>query len=74
MFARIEVNGDHAHPLYQYLKQAAPGLLGSEAIKWNFTKFLVDRAGCSATRRQPPRTASRVTSRSCCEPLRPAGS
>lgn len=45
MFAKIDVNGPHAHPLYQYLKNAAPGLLGSEAIKWNFTKFLVDKSG-----------------------------
>jgi glutathione peroxidase len=45
MFAKIEVNGAGAHPLYQYLKQQRPGILGSEAIKWNFTKFLVDRQG-----------------------------
>jgi glutathione peroxidase len=45
MFAKIDVNGDHAAPLYQYLKKAKPGLLGSEGIKWNFTKFLVDRKG-----------------------------
>jgi glutathione peroxidase len=45
LFAKIEVNGDNAHPLYRLLKQEAPGLLGSQAIKWNFTKFLVDRAG-----------------------------
>ena len=45
MFAKIEVNGEHTHPLYQYLKKSARGLLGSEAIKWNFTKFLVNRAG-----------------------------
>jgi glutathione peroxidase len=45
MFAKIEVNGDDTHPLYQYLKKAAPGLLGSEGIKWNFTKFLVNREG-----------------------------
>jgi glutathione peroxidase len=45
LFAKINVNGDDAAPLYRYLKSAAPGLLGSEAIKWNFTKFLVDRAG-----------------------------
>ena len=45
MFAKIEVNGAQAHPLYQYLKQQRPGILGSAAIKWNFTKFLVDRAG-----------------------------
>jgi glutathione peroxidase len=43
MFAKIEVNGDHAHPLYRALKKEAPGLLGTEAIKWNFTKFLVDK-------------------------------
>ena len=45
MFAKVDVNGAGTHPLYAALKQAAPGLLGSEAIKWNFTKFLVDRAG-----------------------------
>ena len=43
MFAKTEVNGRHAHPLYQGAEQAAPGLLGTQAIKWNFTKFLVDR-------------------------------
>lgn len=42
MFAKIEVNGASAHPLYQWLKKTAPGLLGTEAIKWNFTKFLLD--------------------------------
>ncbi|HEU0277056.1 MAG TPA: glutathione peroxidase [Rhodanobacteraceae bacterium] len=50
LFAKIEVNGPNAHPLYQYLKHAAPGLLGSEAIKWNFTKFLIDREGKVARR------------------------
>jgi len=45
MMSKIEVNGDGAHPLYQWLKHAAPGLLGSEGIKWNFTKFLVGRDG-----------------------------
>ena len=45
MFAKIEVNGAQAHPLYQYLKQQQPGILGSQAIKWNFTKFLIDRQG-----------------------------
>jgi glutathione peroxidase len=43
MFAKTNVNGENAHPLYKALKQAAPGLLGTQAIKWNFTKFLVDR-------------------------------
>ena len=45
MFAKVDVNGDHAHPLFQYLKKEAPGVLGTQAIKWNFTKFLVDRKG-----------------------------
>ncbi|MBM3553269.1 MAG: glutathione peroxidase [Alphaproteobacteria bacterium] len=45
MFAKIDVNGENAHPLYRLLKREAPGILGSEAIKWNFTKFLVDREG-----------------------------
>lgn len=45
LFAKIEVNGEHAHPLYAYLKHEAAGLLGTEAIKWNFTKFLVNREG-----------------------------
>lgn len=45
LFAKIEVNGSGTHPLYQYLKKARPGLFGSEAIKWNFTKFLVGRDG-----------------------------
>jgi glutathione peroxidase len=45
MFAKIEVNGPKAHPLYEHLKGEKPGLLGSKAIKWNFTKFLVDRQG-----------------------------
>ena len=45
MMARIEVNGANAHPLYQWLVRQAPGLLGTKAIKWNFTKFLVGRDG-----------------------------
>jgi glutathione peroxidase len=45
MFAKIDVNGAAAAPLFRYLKAEKPGLLGSEAIKWNFTKFLVDRGG-----------------------------
>ena len=53
MFAKVDVNGDSAHPLYQWLKEAAPGLLGSKAIKWNFTKFLVDRSGSVKARFAP---------------------
>ncbi|SET12670.1 glutathione peroxidase [Thalassotalea agarivorans] len=45
LFEKIDVNGDNAHPLYKYLKQEAKGVLGSEKIKWNFTKFLVDKSG-----------------------------
>lgn len=53
MFARIEVNGEGTHPLYRFLKEAKPGLLGTEAIKWNFTKFLVDRNGSVIERYAP---------------------
>ena len=45
MFAKIQVNGDDAHPLYKYLKNEEKGILGTTAIKWNFTKFLVDKTG-----------------------------
>ncbi len=45
MFAKVDVNGGDAHPLWRHLKEQKPGLLGIEAIKWNFTKFLVDREG-----------------------------
>jgi glutathione peroxidase len=45
LFAKVAVNGDSADPLWRDLKKAAPGVLGSEAIKWNFTKFLIDRQG-----------------------------
>ena len=58
--ARIEVNGANAHPLYRYLTQAAPGLLGTEAIKWNFTKFLVDRRGEVVHRFAPTSTPAEM--------------
>lgn len=45
MFEKVDVNGPQAHPLYKYLTSNAPGLLGTEAIKWNFTKFLIDKKG-----------------------------
>jgi glutathione peroxidase len=54
MFAKIEVNGSNAHPLFKALKQEAPGLLGTQAIKWNFTKFLIDRSR-RVVRRYAPR-------------------
>lgn len=53
MFAKIEVNGGNAHPLYQHLKSEKPGLLGTEAIKWNFTKFLVGSDGTVLKRYAP---------------------
>ncbi|KMY86845.1 Glutathione peroxidase family protein [Candidatus Paraburkholderia calva] len=55
MFAKTEVNGANAHPLYKFLKDKEPGLLGIEAIKWNFTKFLVDRKG-NIIKRYAPQT------------------
>jgi glutathione peroxidase len=55
LFAKIEVNGPKAHPLYQYLKKAKPGICGTERIKWNFTKVLVDREG-RIVRRYAPAT------------------
>jgi glutathione peroxidase len=45
LFAKVDVNGSDAHPLFKYLKEALPGVLGTEAIKWNFTKFLIGRDG-----------------------------
>lgn len=45
MFSKIDVNGDQAHPLYQYLKKEARGVLGTQKIKWNFTKFLINQEG-----------------------------
>jgi glutathione peroxidase len=53
MFAKVDVNGDDAHPLWKYLKGEAPGVLGTEAIKWNFTKFLIGRDGTVAKRYAP---------------------
>ena len=53
MFAKVEVNGAGAHPLFRHLKKAAPGLLGTEAVKWNFTKFLVAPDGKTVTRFAP---------------------
>jgi len=60
LFAKIKVNGANTHPLYQYLKHEAKGLLGSEAIKWNFTKFLVDREGNVVKRYAPADTPEAI--------------
>ena len=56
LFAKVDVNGANAHPLYKFLKHEAKGLLGSEAIKWNFTKFLVDKNGNVVRRFAPTDT------------------
>ncbi len=55
VYGKIDVNGDDAAPIYQHLKDEAPGLLGSKSIKWNFTKFLVDRSG-KVVKRYAPQT------------------
>ena len=60
LFTKIEVNGSNTHPLYTHLKKAQPGLLGSEAIKWNFTKFLVDRNGEVLKRYAPTDTPEKI--------------
>jgi glutathione peroxidase len=60
MFAKIEVNGDGAHPLYKWLKSEGKGILGSESIKWNFTKFLVDRNGQVVKRYAPTDTPQKI--------------
>jgi glutathione peroxidase len=56
LFAKVDVNGDNAHPLFKQLKQGAPGVLGTEKIKWNFTKFLVRKDG-TVYKRYAPSTA-----------------
>jgi glutathione peroxidase len=60
LFAKITVNGRSAHPLYQFLKSARRGLLGTKTIKWNFSKFLVDRQGNVAERYAPTVRANRI--------------
>jgi glutathione peroxidase len=60
MFRKVNVNGDSAAPVYKFLKSAKPGLLGTEAIKWNFTKFLVDRKGNVVARYAPNDTPESI--------------
>ncbi|CAH0347385.1 glutathione peroxidase [Bacillus sp. CECT 9360] len=55
MFAKVDVNGKDAHPLFNYLTENAPGVMGSKAVKWNFTKFLIDRNG-NVVERYAPQT------------------
>jgi glutathione peroxidase len=62
MMRKVEVNGPNAHPLYGYLKSGKKGVLGTEAIKWNFTKFLVDRKG-QVVDRYPPITDPKAMER-----------
>jgi glutathione peroxidase len=60
IFAKVDVNGDHADPIYEFLKSSAPGIFGSEAVKWNFTKFLVDRSGKVVDRFAPDQTPEAI--------------
>ena len=62
LFAKIEVNGAGTHPLYRWLKSEQPGVLGTEAIKWNFTKFLVDGGGHAVKRYAPADTPEKIAS------------
>lgn len=61
MFSKIDVNGDDAHPLFRFLKGEAPGVLGTEAIKWNFTKFLVNKDGAVVKRYAPATKPEELT-------------
>jgi glutathione peroxidase len=60
MFAKVDVNGANTHPLYKYLKHEAKGVLGSESIKWNFTKFLIDKDGKVIRRYAPTDTPAKI--------------
>ena len=60
MFSKIEVNGENAHPLYRWMKSEKKGLLGTEGIKWNFTKFLIDRDGQVVERYAPTDTPEKI--------------
>ncbi|OME91451.1 MULTISPECIES: glutathione peroxidase [Paenibacillus] len=60
LFSKIDVNGTNAHPLYRHLTSEAPGALGIKAIKWNFTKFLVDRSGRVIKRFAPTDTPEKI--------------
>ena len=62
LFEKIEVNGENAHPLFKFLKKNSPGLLGTEAIKWNFTKFLVNQQGKVIDRYAPTTTPESIAS------------
>jgi len=61
LMSKIDVNGDNAHPLYQYLKNSAPGILGTKNIKWNFTKFLINKNGEVVKRYAPTTKPEQLT-------------
>ena len=60
IFKKIEVNGSNSHPLYEFLKSSSPGVLGSKAIKWNFTKFLIDPSGNVVDRYAPQTSINEI--------------
>ena len=60
MFDKIDVNGSNASPLFKYLKHESPGIMGTEAVKWNFTKFLIDRNGSPIARFAPLDTPEKI--------------
>jgi len=60
LFSKVDVNGSSTHPLYEFLKKAKPGFLGTKRIKWNFTKFLVDRSGRPIKRYSPQTTPAAI--------------
>lgn len=60
MFEKIDVKGDEAHPLFKYLSEEAPGVLGSKSVKWNFTKFLIDQEGRVLKRFAPKTTPEQI--------------
>jgi glutathione peroxidase len=62
LFAKIDVNGPHTDPLYEFLKSARRGFLGSKRIKWNFTKFLIDRSGVVVRRYAPTKKPDQLAS------------
>jgi glutathione peroxidase len=74
MMSRIEVNGPGAHPLFRWLERQAPGLLGSRSVKWNFTKFLVQRDGRTVRRYAPWRAPDRLEADIAAALARPAPS
>ena len=61
MFSKIDVNGEHAHPIYKYLTSEAKGILGSESIKWNFTKFLINQNGEVIKRYSPTTKPEKIS-------------